>query len=99
MRILFLVGNQTEYLSLRPLYTAFLHSIKLSEHRIEKKIDKDPLAVEQNNYLTKIVYVYILYDLDAWPKNLINNFKFKNSYLEQLIYRVIQKSMYKLDTE
>ena len=32
------------------------------------KFDKDPLAVEKNNYLTKIVNVYIVYDLDAWPK-------------------------------
>ena len=29
------------------------------------KFDKDPLAVEQKNYLTNIVNVYILYDLDA----------------------------------
>ena len=61
-----------------PLYTAFLHSIKLSEYRIGVKFDKDPLAVEQNNYLTKILNVYILNDLDAWPRNPTNNFKFKN---------------------
>ena len=42
------------------------------------KFDKDPLAVEQNNYLTKIVNVYIVYDLDAWLRNPTNNFKFKN---------------------
>ena len=36
------------------------------------KFDKDPLAIEQNNYLTKIVNVYIVYDLDTWPKNLGN---------------------------
>ena len=42
------------------------------------QFDKDPLAVEQNNYLTKIVNVYIAYDLDSWRRNLINNFKFKN---------------------
>ena len=29
------------------------------------KFDKGPLAIEQNNYLTKIVKVYIVYDLDA----------------------------------
>ena len=29
------------------------------------KFDKDPLPVEQNNYFTKIVNVYIVYDLDA----------------------------------
>ena len=40
--------------------------------------DEDPLALEQNNYLTKIVNVYIVYDLDARPKNPTDNFKFKN---------------------
>ena len=44
---------------------------------MEIKFDKD-LAVEQNNYLTKIVNVYIVYDLYAWPRNPTNNFKFKN---------------------
>ena len=42
------------------------------------KFDKDPLAVEQNNYLTKIVNVYIVYDLEAWPRSPTNNFKFNN---------------------
>ena len=42
------------------------------------KFDKDPLAVEQNNYLTKVVNVYIVYDLDVWPRNPTNNLKFKN---------------------
>ena len=63
---------------LKPLYTAFLNSIKLHEYRIGIKFDKDPLAVEQKIYLTKIVNVYIVYDLDAWPRNPTNNFKFKN---------------------
>ena len=62
----------------KPLYTAFWHSIKLYGYRIVIKFDKDPLDVEQNNYLTKIVNVYIVNDLDAWPRNLTNNFKFKN---------------------
>ena len=42
------------------------------------KFDKYLLAVEQNSYLTKIVNVYIVYDLAAWPRNLTNNLKFKN---------------------
>ena len=42
------------------------------------KFDKDPLAVAKNNYLTKIVNVYIVYDLVAWPRNPTTNFKFKN---------------------
>ena len=46
------------------MYTAFLHSIKPSGYRMGIKFDKDPLAVEQNNYATKIVNAYINYDLD-----------------------------------
>ena len=42
---------------LKPFYTAFLHSIKLSGYRIGIKFDKDPLAVEQNKYLSKNVNV------------------------------------------
>ena len=45
---------------------------------MEIKFDKDPLAVEQNNYVTKIVCVYIVYDLDNWGNNLLSNFKFYN---------------------
>ena len=53
-----------------------MHSIKLSKYRIGIKFDKDRLAVEQNRYLSKIIY--IAYDLDALPRNPTNNFKFKN---------------------
>ena len=42
------------------------------------KFDTDLLAVEQSNHLTRIVNVYIVYDLDAWPRNPTNNLKFKN---------------------
>ena len=63
---------------LKPLYTALLQSIKLFEYRIGIKLDTDLLVVEQNNYLTKNVSVYIVYDLDAWPRNPTNNSKFNN---------------------
>ena len=67
---------------LKPLFTDFLLSIKLSGYRMGIKFDKDPLAVEQNNWMSKIVNVYInvyiVYDLDAWPRNPTNNFKFRN---------------------
>ena len=42
------------------------------------KFDKDPLAVAENGYLSKIVNVYIVCDLDAWKRNPTRNFKFKN---------------------
>ena len=62
---------------LKALYTAFLHSIKLSGYKMGMKSDKDNLATEQNNYLTKIVNIYIIYDLDAWPRYPTSNFEFK----------------------
>ena len=42
------------------------------------KFHKHPLAVEQNNYATKTVNVYITSDFDTWPRNLPNKFKFRN---------------------
>ena len=42
------------------------------------KFEKDTLAVERNNYLTKMVNVYTTYDLDGWPRNSTSNFKCKN---------------------
>ena len=62
---------------LKLLYTSFFHNIKLFEYRTGMKLDKDSLAVEQSNYLSKYVNVYIDYNLDACPRNPTNNFKFK----------------------
>ena len=42
------------------------------------KFDKGPLTVERNNHFTKIVNVYIVYDLDVWSRKPANNSKFKN---------------------
>ena len=53
---------------LKLLYTASLHNIKLFGYRI----------VEQSNYASKIVNVYIVYNLDAWQRNATNYFKFNN---------------------
>ena len=44
------------------------------------KFDKNRLAIEKNNYLTKIVNVYTIYYLVACQRNLTNNFKFKNCF-------------------
>ena len=53
---------------LQSLYTAFLYSITLSGYKMGIKFHKDSVAVEQNNYLTKIVNVCIIYDIiyDLW---------------------------------
>ena len=71
---------------LKPLYAAFSYSIKLARYRMGIKFDKDPLAVKQNNYTTKIVNGYIVYDLDAWPRILLTISSLKIAYLAQLIY-------------
>ena len=51
--------------TLKPSYTKFLHRIKLSEYRVGIKFDKDSLAVEQNNYATKVVNAHMFDDLRA----------------------------------
>ena len=55
---------------LTPSYTAFLYSIKLSVYKMGIAFGKNPLVVEQNNYLNKI-NVYIAYNLNAWSKILL----------------------------
>ena len=49
------------------------------------QFDKDPLALKASNYLTKISNIYIAYDLDAWPRNPTNIFKFKNCLFEAIV--------------
>ena len=56
-----LVRNQMQHIA---FHIAFIDSIKLSEYRIGIKFDKESLAVEQNNCLTKNANVYIVYDLN-----------------------------------
>ena len=51
------------------------------------KFDKDPLVIEQIN-----VNVYIVYDLDALPRNPTNNFKFKNCLFGATSDRVLKNS-------
>ena len=77
---------------LKPLHTAFLHSLKLSEYKMRIKFDKDPLTVDQNIYASKIVKVYTVHDLDAWPGNPTNNFKFKNCLFGATSDRVLKNS-------
>ena len=71
-----------------------MNSIKLSEYRIGIKFDKNPLAVEQNNYLIKIVNVYIVYDLEAWPKIMLRNVTLKNLFGATNIIRNSDKEKY-----
>ena len=78
--IMLIAGNQRRYILLKPRYTAFLHSIKRFGYKVGIKFDKDPLAVEQTNYVTKILNAYIVYDLHAWPTVPFDNLKLKNCF-------------------
>ena len=53
------------------------HSIKLSD-KVAIKFDKDPLAVEQNNFATKIVNAYTVYELDTSPNVTLKNYTLEN---------------------
>ena len=44
----------------------------------ENESDKDSLPVVQNNYLTSVVNVYIIYNIDVLLRNPTNNVKLKN---------------------
>ena len=59
----------------KTLCTAPLHKIKLFGYRIRMQFDNHILNVEQKNYTTKIVYAYIVYDLDTWSKLPLNKLK------------------------
>ena len=66
------------------LYGAFLPHRKYFKNKIGIQFNSTSSVIEQNNYTTKIVNVYIIYDLDNWAKNLLRNFTLKNC-LVQLI--------------
>ena len=58
-------SKEVHTFKLNLLKIAFLYSIKLSRYKVGIKFDKDPFVVEKDNCATKIVYTYIVYDLDA----------------------------------
>ena len=75
-------NSKEVYSSKRKLsYTAVLHSIKRSGYRMRIQFDSDILSVEQNNYVTKIDYAYIVYDLDTWRKLPVNKLKIKKLFV------------------
>ena len=78
--IMFLVKNKREYILLNINHCMLLSWIALNflNKKVKLKFNKDPLAVEQNNYATKIVNAYIVYDLDNWPYNRLKNISLKS---------------------
>ena len=56
------------------LHGAFLPNMKYFRNKIGIHFNSTPFVIEQNNCTTKIVNVYIVYDLDNWPKTPLRNF-------------------------
>ena len=50
-----------------------MHNIKRFRYKTGSEFNKVVLVVEQNNYLTKFVNIHIVYDLDNWLRNMLNN--------------------------
>ena len=71
---------------LKPLCTAFLHSIKHSEYRFGIKLDKDRLAVEQSDNLREILNVLTLSMIWMLGQDiLLTIINLRIAYLEQLV--------------
>ena len=57
---------------------AFLPNVNYFRDNIGIQFNNTPLVIEQNNYTTRIVNVYIVFNLDNRPKNHLRNFTLKN---------------------
>ena len=60
----------------------FLPNTKQFDHKIGIQFNNTLLVLEQNNYTSKIVNIFIAYDLDNQPKNPLGNFTLKNCLFE-----------------
>ena len=64
--------------NLKLWHGAFMSRLRYYAKKIWIYLNKSPLVVEQNNYSTKIVNAYIVYDLNDSPKVPLRNFTLKN---------------------
>ena len=46
-------------------------------HKISLRFNNSIFSVTQNNYKSKILYVFIVYALDNWPRVVVENFTIK----------------------
>ena len=58
------------------------------------QFNNTPLVVEQNNYATKIINTYVVYDLYSWSNNPLRNYTLKNCFFgaTSIVKIVIKKS-------
>ena len=63
------------------LLDTLLPEVKRFGYKIELQFDNTPLVIDKNNYVTKILNVYIVDYLDYWPRSPLNRFTSKNCFL------------------
>ena len=63
------------------LHSSFLPNVKYFRNKIGMQFDNTPLVIEQINYINKIVNLYIVYDLNNWPKTPLGDVTLKNCLL------------------
>ena len=77
----YIIGWKSQFLynsELIALCNTFLPNVNYFGNKIGIQLNNTPLVIEQINYTRKIVNVWIVYDLDNWPKNLLTNFTLEN---------------------
>ena len=62
------------------LHRAYLPKVKYFRNKTGIQFNSTPLVIEHNNHARKIFNIYIVYDLDNWPKNSLRNFALKNYF-------------------
>ena len=64
--------------TLSPQYIHFLNSLNFFGYEIGIKFNRNPLVVKQMKCATKIINVYIVFELNLCPKSLLEKFTLKN---------------------
>ena len=64
-----------------PIKNDSLPNIKYFNKKIALQFNYTPLVAEQNDHASKIVNVYIVYDLDFSPKIPLRNFTLKKLFV------------------
>ena len=75
-----LVCNKKKFIWMEtdfPSHGTFMPTAKWFEYEIGIQFNNTPFVIDQNNFTTKIVSAYIVYDLDNWPNILLRSFTWK----------------------
>ena len=61
-----------------PLHGALMPNANQLAYKIRIQFNSTPLVIVENNFTTKILNAYIVYELDSRPNIFLNNFKIES---------------------